>query len=326
MWMVLPWCNQGDLHSCGRNLVLSERVSVCRQLLESIVELKSKGLVHRDIKSENVLLHRDPFGNLLVRLGDLSFLYDQTQRGAISIRGTPGCLAPEYADLSTKKSKTLSEPERLELEVLKFQRTQSALDVWGCGMICAQLLRPELFLLVQNRGETAEKCIQNRASWFQNKLIPGMDQIDPNGEDPIIQWLKKMLDPSPDTRLGADESLEEFLALERNGFLLRPIQSLERGLKEWELAATLPINRIQEVAQNIWAKLEKRPPASALKGRAIPIDCKGISGWITSDGRVPIVYLSSVYKEGSQRRILREGASKVVALGLKILRSGWVVS
>ncbi len=99
--LVMDLADGGDLRSAlrsGEEPTPSEMLQITDDVLAALEALHSYGLVHRDVKPENVMLERVD-GELRARLGDLGIarLVDRT-RSTGSVLGTDLYIAPEVHD------------------------------------------------------------------------------------------------------------------------------------------------------------------------------------------------------------------------------------
>ncbi|KAI8072957.1 kinase-like domain-containing protein [Gongronella butleri] len=97
IWIVMEWMDGGNLTDLVtyRYLSESEIGTVCREMLHGLHHLHASGIVHRDIKSDNVLISRDG----RIKLSDFGFCarlgWSKPQRRTMA--GTPCWMAPEIA-------------------------------------------------------------------------------------------------------------------------------------------------------------------------------------------------------------------------------------
>lgn len=120
IWMVLEYCPGGELfdYLCDRGALDEwECRSIFGQLCLAVAFVHSKGVVHRDLKLENILL--DDSGN--VKLGDFGFTREyEGKRLMETFCGTTGYAAPEM------------------LAGTKY--TGEQVDIWSLGIILYILL------------------------------------------------------------------------------------------------------------------------------------------------------------------------------------------
>jgi tRNA A-37 threonylcarbamoyl transferase component Bud32 len=104
--IVMEYVPRSDLrthvHELGGALAPALAVDVARQILEALAAVHAAGVVHRDVKPENVLVAEvDDAGQLSVKLSDfgVSRLIDgRTLSRATGLIGTPRYMAPELGD------------------------------------------------------------------------------------------------------------------------------------------------------------------------------------------------------------------------------------
>ncbi|KAA6378214.1 MAG: putative AGC family protein kinase, partial [Streblomastix strix] len=97
--------------------------AIAKQLFEGLRLIHARGLVHRDIKGENLMMHCPPGSNrVIVKIADFGLvkLKDQTKQTMLmSAKGTPLNMAPEL--------------------VIGDRQADSKVDVWSVGVVLFQL-------------------------------------------------------------------------------------------------------------------------------------------------------------------------------------------
>ncbi|KAL6058383.1 Protein kinase [Balamuthia mandrillaris] len=95
IWMVMEYCNGGSLRALiqGTNLPEGHMSNICGQMLRGLHYLHKDNRVHRDIKSDNVLLNMDG----VVKLADLGLCAEMSEEEDTvgGIAGSRYWMAPE---------------------------------------------------------------------------------------------------------------------------------------------------------------------------------------------------------------------------------------
>ena len=139
-YIVMEYCEGGDLLEwiLKRKKALHERdalASIVVPLLNTLCQIHSMGIIHRDIKLENIFLGRD----LRVLLGDFGLTMSSHQESAISPVGTVEYMAPEVlalppVDMIMSKA----------IDPLTIRPNDDKVDIWALGVTLFELVTGKL--------------------------------------------------------------------------------------------------------------------------------------------------------------------------------------
>lgn len=182
------------IHSDGISIAslqkrtLTENVKICIILSHSLMELHRAGLIHGDIKANNILFEKTEYGFITAKIIDIDDCFpagDPPEK----IVGDQVYYAPERALVKLQKM----EPSELTCKI----------DVFSMGLLFHEILTGALPALPEDYTYCFEAYLDGEAVEISKKLPQGLEDI-----------IKCMLDPSPTRRCSAEDTyhrLQDYL-------------------------------------------------------------------------------------------------------------------
>ena len=172
-YIVMEYCEGGDLLEwiLARKKALHERdalASIVIPLLNTLTQMHSLGLIHRDIKLENIFLGKD----LCVKLGDFGQTMSTYQETAISPVGTVEYMAPEIlalppVDMVLRKT---VDPKTIE-------PNDSGVDIWALGVTLFELVTGKLPFTGNDKSAIKQAIRHYEISSFPSVVSVGCRNI-----------------------------------------------------------------------------------------------------------------------------------------------------
>lgn len=151
-----------------------ETAIIMRQLLEACVYLKSRGIAHRDLKPDNLLLTQSG----RIKISDFGLSKDYSKSALQTSVGTANYVAPE---------------------VLSGHNYDFQCDVWSCGVIAYTLLSAQMPFYGEDNREIFQKIID------LDYLFP--DRYFKNVSDIALGFIESIFVTNPNERMTARQCL-----------------------------------------------------------------------------------------------------------------------
>jgi serine/threonine protein kinase/formylglycine-generating enzyme required for sulfatase activity len=191
---VMEYVQEGQFKSYMNNnsVTTDELKKLLIDILLGLQYLHSEGIIHRDIKPQNILLGRDKQNRLVAKIADfgISKAADSNQASASLLLGTIEYMAPEQFN-----------PERYGIN----KKISYNVDVWAFGVTAYYLLTGDL-LFGSRSGDTS-------AAQLINKIVhaDGLDQKLNSVDEPFRSMLLKCVVPDANQRTNDFDDLVAIL-------------------------------------------------------------------------------------------------------------------
>jgi serine/threonine protein kinase len=226
--ITMPLFHSGTLTNAIESKSLSKRnkVGIAHGLLSAVAYLHTNGIIHRDIKSDNVMIEIDDDGNYKPVLIDFSLAKIIQPRHMYSKASTPEAMK-NFLDEALKDvthtpgigTPTYRSPECYNEESYGFPS-----DLYSIGVILLELIRDQC--LETYRDKAAFKLVQEECAKLPDQPFPNL--------------IRKLIDTNPELRPTARDALSNPV-FEKFGFHVH-----DKTFQVIDICEALPLDMDEE--------------------------------------------------------------------------------
>jgi serine/threonine protein kinase len=225
-YLTMEYADSGELfrwlENSGGGLPLRQALEICQQICWALMYLHAKGVAHRDLKLENILLSRRQEGDLMVKVSDFGFAVSN-ERSCREWLGSSAYTAPEI------------------LQKKPYDPYKG--DCWSLGITLFALLTGYLPF---SHVEDDEPGVTDIDQKIRQRVRQGSYQIPPHLDRDIAELIGSLLEVDPARRLSAEDTFRRLNAIIHRRFGSPPLKfhSKEESIRGSPFDASITVQGI----------------------------------------------------------------------------------
>lgn len=182
----------GDLSECITKYDRNINLKAFEIIVNGVVKMHKKGIVHRDLKFQNVLYRVTKKNDLTLKIIDFGLACKVTDKAALSHKaGTSYYMPPEVIGYDKK-----TQPEKI--------------DSWALGVMLYRIHFKKRIPLSKKVKELSNVKIKDKKR--KEELVKATEQLLSElkkNKDPWVQLMVELLQPDPKNRMSAKKAAKE---------------------------------------------------------------------------------------------------------------------
>ena len=258
--VVLEYCNGGNLNTELDDYIKKNHIpfpesivkNIIYQILKSLIYLNDNNIIHRDIKTENILIHYSNKEDLLshnlakakIKLTDFGFAKRlEKNQLASSLIGTPLFMDPLIIQaIITKENNSVKIINNLEKNKIYYDEK---VDIWSLGVLTYHILFGELPFGGKKYNELLNSIANRKFNLpkFKNLTI----------SKDCIEFIDCMLSLEHKSRLNANELINHKWFTNKKNEIMMELKNLidvknkNKFINFWKIKNNLTLNNIYDM-------------------------------------------------------------------------------
>lgn len=208
----------------AQNMTLTQRMQMIADISKELYAVHKNRILHADVKPQNIIYDLTNRKAMVIDYGS-ALLMDNEGKAMSDFRGTTIFMEPHLRQIFFEYTTAENDPVKQNQILSQMIKYTEETDVYALGITIARIL--DLAIPITPKKNEKDVPYFKLASVIEsegNQFFP-----DPDDRQIIIDYLKKMTDPSPDARPTAFQAYDFFQEIQKQ-LQRRPNNSVDTAL------------------------------------------------------------------------------------------------